>query len=90
MSLSVFKTVLDRLSPQFAMDQSDWLSRLEGRRYAFPAKVVLLINKIPCTQCSGVKIYVSSLSKLNFQSRWWPFVVKSLLRDEFVLSSSCF
>ena len=41
MSLSVFKTVLDRLSPQFAMDQSDWLSRLEGRRYAFPAKVVL-------------------------------------------------
>ena len=41
MSLSVFKTVLDRLSTQFAMDQSDWLSRLEGRRYAFPAKVVL-------------------------------------------------
>ena len=38
MSLSVFKTVLDR---QFAMDQSDWPSRLEGRRYAFPAKVVL-------------------------------------------------
>lgn len=41
MSLSVFKTVLDRLSTQFAMDQSDWLSRLEDRRYAFPAKVVL-------------------------------------------------
>lgn len=38
MSLSVFKTVLDR---QFAMDQSDWPSRLEGRRYALPAKVVL-------------------------------------------------
>lgn len=41
MSLSVFKTVLDRLSTQLAMDQSDRPSRLEGRRYAFPAKVVL-------------------------------------------------